>query len=95
MVQIFGLLREHHPDRLGKVEVINGDLTHGDLGLTEDIRQQLQNEVSIVFHSAATVRFDDSLKKSVGININGTLSVIRLSQNMPKLEVSNYIVKFW
>jgi fatty acyl-CoA reductase len=39
-----------------------GDLLMPNLGLSNEDRQAIVNNVSIVFHSAATVRFDEPLK---------------------------------
>lgn len=43
-------------------------------------------QVSVVFHVAATVRFDEKLKLAVAINVRGTLDVINLSKQMPHLK---------
>lgn len=93
MIQVFDWLRVHHPERLKKIEAVGGDLCQPALGLTETDQQRLQTEVSIVFHSAATVKFDEPLKQSVGMNVNGTHSLTQLCLNMPKLEVIiNYLI---
>lgn len=44
--------------------------------------------VSIVFHSAATVKFDEKLKLSVTINMLGTKRLVELCHRMVLLEVS-------
>lgn len=87
MKQVFDWLKLHHPERLKKVEALYGDLCRPVLGLTEQDQKRLQSEVSIVFHSAATVKFDEPLKQSVAMNVNGTQSLTQLCLNMPKLEV--------
>jgi alcohol-forming fatty acyl-CoA reductase len=43
--------------------------------------------VSIVFHSAATVKFDEALTKSVAMNVGAVLSIINLCKKMQNLEV--------
>ena len=48
---------------------------------------RLCEDVSVVFHSAATVRFNESLKSAVAINMLGTRSVIQLCQRMQSLSV--------
>jgi hypothetical protein len=45
------------------------------------------SEVSIVFHSAATVKFDEELTKSVAMNVGAVLSIVNLCKKMPNLEV--------
>lgn len=45
-----------------KLEAIDGDITKPELGMSHEDRQKLIQNVSIVFHSAASVKFDDPLK---------------------------------
>lgn len=45
-----------------KISAVVGDITIPQLGLSEEHRQLLIDNVSIVFHSAASVKFDDPLK---------------------------------
>lgn len=48
----------------------------------------LCKNVSIVFHSAATVKFDEKLKLSVTINMLGTQRLVELCHRMASLDVS-------
>ena len=58
-----------------------------ELGISEQDIQTLVSEVSIVFHSAATVKFDEALKTSIEFNVLGTRRVINLCHKMPLLKV--------
>ena len=40
-----------------------------------------------MFHCAATVRFDEDLTKSIGMNVSGVLAIVALAKKMEKLEV--------
>lgn len=53
---------EMNPDLKKKIVAIEGDLGLKSLGISEQDRQTLIDNVNIVFHSAATVRFDEPLK---------------------------------
>jgi nucleoside-diphosphate-sugar epimerase len=57
------------------------------LGLSLSDRQMIEEKVSVVFHCAATVRFDDTLKNSVILNVRGTREVMLLARNMKDLKV--------
>lgn len=46
-----------------KLKIIEGDLSKLQLGLSSADRQLLIENVQIVFHVAADVRFDESLKE--------------------------------
>lgn len=42
--------------------------------------------MNIVFHVAATVRFDEKLKLAVGINVNGTKEIVNLCRDIKDLK---------
>lgn len=72
-------------DLHGRVRCVVGDITEPGLGLSEAARAQLASEVSVVFHSAATVKFDDALTRSVAMNVEGSRSMLQLAKEMPRL----------
>ncbi|XP_071441590.1 fatty acyl-CoA reductase 1-like [Hetaerina americana] len=75
-----------------KMVAVPGDVTSdGILGLSEENRCTLANEVSIFFHCAATVRFDDSLVDAVKMNVRGTLRALQLAQEMSNLKVMVHV----
>jgi thioester reductase-like protein len=43
--------------------------------------------VHIVFHMAASVRFDEKLQKATAINVAGTRELLLLCQNCPSIKV--------
>ena len=49
----------------------------------------LTRVVNVVFHCAATVRFDEELTKSVTMNVGAVAAIIKLARRMEKLEVRN------
>ena len=57
------------------------------MGLNLQERQLLIDEVNMVFHGAASVRFDDSLTDAVIMNIRGTREVAKLALEMKNLDV--------
>jgi hypothetical protein len=75
-----------------KVTVISGDCSMPGLGLKPSDRNLLTEDVNLVFHGAATVRFDEKLRLAVGINVAGTRSVIELAQEMKKLKVRGCVL---
>ncbi len=70
-----------------KLIAINGDISEPGLGLSEKDRNLIASEVSVVFHSAASVKFHGPLKDFIAQNVCGTQSVMQLSEQMPKLLV--------
>ncbi|RNA15898.1 fatty acyl- reductase 1-like [Brachionus plicatilis] len=84
--KLFETLSQYYPDFRDKVEAIEGDLCEPYMGISTGDQNRLVENVNIVFHSAATVRFDEPLKVAVGMNIIGTKKVIDLSKQMKNLE---------
>lgn len=73
---------------INQCHVVSGDCSMDDLGISDDDRKMLAEHVSMVYHCAATVRFDESLKKAVLLNTRGTKLMLELSKSFPKLDVS-------
>ncbi|XP_066904622.1 putative fatty acyl-CoA reductase CG5065 [Halyomorpha halys] len=89
---LFDKLKEMHGlDLFKRVSTINGDVLSIDLGLSKEDRELLQNEVNVVFHSAATIRFDEPLRKAVLLNTRGTKYMMELSEGMKNLELHVHI----
>lgn len=70
-----------------KIVPVAGDVTEPELGISEEDQNLLIHCVSVVFHSAATVKFDEALKLSVTINMLGTKQLVELCHRMHNLEV--------
>jgi len=70
-----------------KVVAIAGDVSVTNLGLSDADRLLLADRVSIVFHAAATIRFDAPLRQAVILNVRGTKYVLELAKEMKNLEV--------
>lgn len=85
---LFDKLRKERPNDLNKIIPIHGDITSEELGISEADQTMLSRMVSVVFHSAATVKFDEKLKLSVTINMLGTKRLVQLCQRMISLDVS-------
>lgn len=89
--QIFDKVRALNADNMQKVIFINGDITEDGLALNSQDKLMLINEIEIVFHCAANVRFNDPLKDAVNINVSGTLRILELAKEMKNLKVFSYM----
>lgn len=69
------------------VEAVAGDCLSPGLGLSPGDAARLQAEVQVFVHSAASVRFDDSLQQAVLLNARGAREAAALALGMAKLEV--------
>jgi len=72
---------------LRKILPLTGDCAELGLGLSATDHQILEETVSIVFHAAATLRFEDSLKSAVLMNTRGTREIMMIARNMKNLKV--------
>ena len=61
-------------------------MTLPNLGISPVDVKTLCESVSVVFHSAATVKFDEALKSAVDMNLKGTMRLIELCRKMERLE---------
>uniref|UniRef100_A0A0A9WBX3 Fatty acyl-CoA reductase n=2 Tax=Lygus hesperus TaxID=30085 RepID=A0A0A9WBX3_LYGHE len=83
---LFSVLEKNEPKFRHRITPLTGDCALPGLGLSPEERQLLINEVGIVFHGAATVRFDEQLKVAFNINIRGTREVLDLAREMKNLK---------
>ncbi|CAH2101760.1 unnamed protein product [Euphydryas editha] len=84
----FDRLRKEKPDIFEKkVFFIAGDASELGLGMSDEDRTLIINRANIVFHVAASVRFDDSLKVAAKLNLRGTREVVELAKEIRNLEV--------
>ena len=51
------------------------------------IYRKLTEEVNVVFHCAATIKFDEDLTKSVSLNVVSVFTILKLCKQMKKLQV--------
>ena len=62
------------------------------MGLSEEDRNLVVSETNVVFHVAATVRFDEKLSKAIAINVRGTkVPLHQTHQNTPNNDHINYL----
>ncbi|CAH0712961.1 unnamed protein product, partial [Brenthis ino] len=88
---LYNKLRKEKPDFIQKIGIIEGDLGQINLGISDEDRSKLIEEVEFIFHGAATVRFDEALKTAVEINVRGTREMLQLANACTKLRALVYI----
>ncbi|XP_058793398.1 fatty acyl-CoA reductase wat-like [Phymastichus coffea] len=84
---IFDRLKKDMPKFRHKVTVIAGDCSLPGLGISQSDKQLIIRDVNIVFHVAATVKFDEKIKQAVAINVSGTKEMLDLSRQIQGLKV--------
>ncbi|KAF3829970.1 hypothetical protein GH733_001395 [Mirounga leonina] len=74
-----------------KVIAINSELTQPKLALSEEDEEIIIDSINIIFHCAATVRFNENLRDAVQLNVIATRQLILLAQQMKNLEVFMHV----
>jgi alcohol-forming fatty acyl-CoA reductase len=85
--ELFDKLNKIDKDYAKKVIPIVGDILEPNLGISPHDETLLVNNVNIIIHSAATVRFDEALKLAFEMNVNGLKKIINLAKRTKNLEV--------
>ncbi|XP_047476457.1 putative fatty acyl-CoA reductase CG5065 [Penaeus chinensis] len=83
--KLFDQLRSSCPEVLDKLVAVQGDITLPGLGISPADSATLASHISVVFHAAATVKFDEALKLSLQMNVLGTRRLVELCHKMEKL----------
>jgi len=91
--QVFAKMKQVNPKYRCQITIISGDCSLPGLGINADERETILENVNIVLHSAATVRFDEKLKMAIAINVHGTKEIIKLAKEIVNLKVRFKITK--
>ncbi|XP_043084152.1 fatty acyl-CoA reductase 1 isoform X2 [Puntigrus tetrazona] len=85
--KLFDRLRVDQPDFAEKIVAVNSDLTQPDLDLSTEDQETLTGCINVVFHCAATIRFNEPLKDAMQLNVLATQKMVNLAHRMKLLEV--------
>ncbi|XP_071955375.1 fatty acyl-CoA reductase 1-like [Antedon mediterranea] len=85
--KLFDKLRQSQPNFADKIHAINSDLQHSKLGLSDEDIATLREKVTVVFHVAATIKFDEKLGLSLKLNVVATQEMLKLCKEMNSLKV--------
>jgi thioester reductase-like protein len=75
----------------GRIEILTGDISRRDLGLSAEVRDRLEAEINQVFHLAAIYNLAVPLELAQKVNVEGTGNVLDLCARAQKLERLNYV----
>ena len=75
-LKFYGLTGQSLQDR---IVTVTGDLTQSNFGLEIDQYRQLSEEIDLIFHCAASVRYQYPYRKIKPHTVDGTLGVIRFA----------------
>ncbi|XP_050358500.1 fatty acyl-CoA reductase wat-like [Nymphalis io] len=88
---VFNRLKEEVPKFRHKIVAIPADCEAAGLGLNISDRQTLIEKVHVIFHAAATVKFDEHLRAALITNVQASLYLLQLAKDMKGLKVFMHI----
>ncbi|XP_022837119.1 fatty acyl-CoA reductase wat-like [Spodoptera litura] len=83
---VFDKLRKQQPEFAEKIIPVAGDVSELNLGISYQEWNIMADEVNVIFHLAATTRFDASIRESTMINIRGTKETLRFGKQCKNLK---------
>uniref|UniRef100_A0A3Q1K949 Fatty acyl-CoA reductase n=1 Tax=Anabas testudineus TaxID=64144 RepID=A0A3Q1K949_ANATE len=89
--KLFDRVREDNPDFYQKIIPISSELTQPGLAISPEDVEKLSACINIVFHCAATIRFDEPLKHALQLNVIATQQLLSLAHQMHHLEAFIHI----
>ncbi|XP_035723735.1 fatty acyl-CoA reductase wat-like isoform X1 [Vespa mandarinia] len=87
---LFERLKEEQKDVEKKIVLIESDMYELNLGMSGKDSERIK-DTEVIFHCAASVRFNDTLRSIINVNVRGTRDLLLLAQEMPNLKVFTYV----
>ncbi|XP_018559666.1 fatty acyl-CoA reductase 1 isoform X2 [Lates calcarifer] len=85
--KLFERLQDEQPGFAEKIIAVKSDLTQPELDLSKEDQSILAENINIVFHCAATIRFNEPLKDAMQLNVLATQKMVALAHRMKHLEI--------
>lgn len=86
---LFQLFDQHSEETKSKVVAVVGELTAENFAFEDEVLQEIRRTVQVIFHSAATIKFNTALKYAIETNVVGAKRTIELAKSLDKL--SSYV----
>lgn len=91
-LQLFERLINEKTDKVfSKIIPVIGDVSEKNLGICDEDRQAIIDNVHIVIHSAASLDFNQPLRTTVNINLLGTRYVMQLCEQITNIQAMVHI----
>lgn len=82
---MFKRIKTEKPEVLSKIFPVYGEITSPNLGLIDENLRYIIENVNIVFHLAASLKLENTLKPNILINLTGTKNVVDVAKQMKNL----------
>lgn len=84
--QCFDRLRTTWPEHGARCIAVDGDVGLPDMGLSAADLARIRSSVSVVFHCAATVKFNEQLQTAFKVNVDGVSNLIKVCKSLRRLD---------
>ncbi|XP_055605120.1 fatty acyl-CoA reductase 1-like [Uranotaenia lowii] len=88
---VFERLSKKSPNYKDRIKVVEGNLEKEGLDLSPENTQYLCDNVNVILHIAATVKFDEEIIKAININLRGTREALEIGRKSKHLESFVYV----
>ncbi|RZB38783.1 NAD binding 4, Epimerase, and/or 3Beta HSD domain containing protein, partial [Asbolus verrucosus] len=92
---LFDPLKKQNSAALKKYRDIPGDMCEDNHGISPENRFLPPNEVNFIYHSAASIRFDDSLKTAVRVNTKSIKTLLQFARECKQLLLLVHVSSFY
>jgi alcohol-forming fatty acyl-CoA reductase len=82
---MFKRIMEEKPEVMSKIYPVWGEITSPSFGLSDEHLKKTVNETQIMFHLAASLKLEATLKPNIEMNLIGTKYVLELAKRMRNL----------
>jgi len=72
---------------MNSIEIIEGNVEYPSMGMSSTDREWTIENVNLIFHCAATIKFNETLELATKINIQGTQRLLELAAEIKHLKV--------
>lgn len=92
MSATFERVKTKNPKLLDKIKPINADLNFSpNLGIAKHDLKMLRKEVNIIFHLAATIKFNEPIQAALKLNMVATHDLLEMAKTFDRLEIFVYV----
>lgn len=88
---VFDRLAKKSPNYKDRIKVVEGNLEKENLSLSAENLDYLRENVNIILHIAATVKFDEEIIKAISINLLGTREALEIGKHAKNMESFIYV----
>ncbi|KAH8284634.1 hypothetical protein KR018_008616 [Drosophila ironensis] len=84
------IFEKYSQKTLAKVVPVVGELSEPNFGFDPELLQELVDNVNVIYHSAATIKFSSPLRTAIRTNLTGTMRTIELAKQLKHLAAYIY-----